>query len=76
MNQKRRELLGKAVKNLEQANNIVNVVMDEEQSSLDNMPENLQESEKCMKMENALDNLQDAADCIDKAIDSIRESAG
>ena len=76
MNKKRRALLNSAVGLLGNASNIIEGVIDDEQDSYDNMPENLQESENCHKMEDAIDGLQDAVDYIENAIDRIRESSG
>lgn len=75
MNKKRRALLNSAVGLLENASSIIEGVMDDEQDSYDNMPENLQESENCRKMEDAIDGLQDAIDYIGNAIDKVMDSS-
>ena len=71
MNRKRREQLQEAVSHLEQATGIVETVWQEEQDSLDNMPENLQASERYEKMEAAIDCLEDAASYLNDANELI-----
>ena len=54
MNNKRRAILKKSIDTLEIASNYINTVLDEEQDSLDNMPENLESSDRYVKMEDAI----------------------
>ncbi len=75
MNKKRRENLQSAISLLNRASVIVNSALDREQDCLDNMPENLQMSERCEAMETAIANLEDAASYIDDAINRIEEAA-
>jgi hypothetical protein len=57
MNNTKRDKL-KTVRNLlNQASNIVSEVLDDEQDCLDNMPENLQYSDRYERMEVAISNL-------------------
>lgn len=74
MNNKRRKKLQGAISFLNNASRIIDSVRDEEDDSMSNMPENLQETERFEKMENAVDALGDALDDISSAISSI-ESA-
>lgn len=74
MNNKRRQKLQGAISFLNNASRIIDSVRDEEDDSMSNMPENLQETERFEKMENAVDALGDALDDISSAISSI-ESA-
>lgn len=74
MNNARREALRRAGLFLDQAYAVVSSVLDQEQDALDNMPENLQDSERYQKMENAVESLENAIDQIDGAKDDI-ESA-
>ena len=76
MNNKRRAILKKSIDTLEIASNYINTVLDEEQDSLDNMPENMQASERYENMENAVDCLEDAESSIDDAISKIEEAMG
>lgn len=59
---------------LERARDIVSNVEDDESDALDNMPENLQDSERCEKMQDAIDILFDVIEYIDSAHEGI-ESA-
>ena len=76
MNNKRRELLKGAVGLLEKASGIVSMALDEEQDCLDNMPENLSDSERYQKMEAAIDLLDDVVGQIDNVQECILEACG
>lgn len=75
MNKNRRDLLKLAVQMLEKASDYVSQALEGEQDCLDNMPENLQYSEKYEKMEAAIDNLEEAVESIDSAKESIEEAS-
>ena len=75
MNKKKRETLKDAGVLLDKAISIVSRVLDEEQDCLDNMPENLQASEKYERMEVAIDKLEEAIDQIDSAKENIEEAS-
>lgn len=75
MNKKRREQLQSAISLLGRASTIVNNALDQEQDCLDNMPENLQMSERCEAMENAIAHLEDAASYIEDAKSRIEEAS-
>ena len=74
MNKARRKELNRAVELLEEAQSIIESCRDEEQEYMDNMPENLQESEKYYAAEEAVNNMDEAYDKIDEVINSV-ESA-
>lgn len=74
MNKNRRTSLKQASSLLDRAIDIVRDAKDEEQYCLDNLPENLQNSERCENMENAIDSLEDAIDKIGEAKESISEA--
>lgn len=74
MNRKRREKINTAMGYLDRAYQIVDTVCDEESDAYDNMPENLQESDRGYKMEAAVDALEDAKSYLDDAKDAIREA--
>jgi len=74
MNKNRRKSLRRALSYLDSAICIIRDAKDEEQDCLDNLPENLQSSERYERMESAIDNLEDAIDKIDEAKDSINEA--
>lgn len=75
MNNKKRESLKDAKMYLERASNIVSKVLDDEQYCLDNMPENLQASERYERMETAIDKLEEAIEQIDGAKENIDEAS-
>lgn len=74
MNNQRRNRLTDAISLLERASDIVEDVKSDEESALDNMPENLEGSERYEKMESAVESLDDAISSISDAIDSIGEA--
>lgn len=71
MNKNRRLKLTLARSYLEKAVSIVEAAKDEEQDCIDNLPENLQNSERCTIMEDAVDELEEAIDNIESAIENI-----
>ena len=75
MNNIRRKNLKKAMSYLDMAFHLVEDARDEEQDCLDNMPENLEYSERYEKMENAVDKLDDAISIIEEAKDALEEAA-
>lgn len=74
MNKQRRIRLKEANSYLDRAMQIVSSVKDEEQDSLDNLPENLQGSERCTIMEDAIDALEEAIENIEQASESINNA--
>lgn len=71
MNKQRRARLSEAHSLLGRAVSIVERAKDEEQDSFDNLPENLQSSERGELMEEAIDELQTAIDSISDAMEHI-----
>lgn len=71
MNKQRRARLSEAHSLLGRAASIVERAKDEEQDSFDNLPENLQSSERGEIMEEAIDELQTAIDSINDAMEHI-----
>ena len=76
MNDKRRKRLSEASALLSRASDIISDVLDEEQDCLDNMPENLQYSDRYENMEAAVDRLNDALSELDSAENSLLEARG
>ena len=74
MNKQRRTKLKEANGFLNQAIRIISSVKDEEQDSIDNLPENLQSSERYAIMENAIDQLEEAIDNIEQASENINNA--
>lgn len=74
MNKARRDKLQNSIRFLKTAKDIVEDVRDEESDCADNMPENLQESDRYSIMMDAIDYLDEACANIEEAIESV-ESA-
>lgn len=74
MNDKRRGRLNDALKMLSNAASIVEAVCDLEQDSMENYPENLQNTQRFEAMETAVDSLNDALETIENVKDHIRSA--
>lgn len=74
MNNAKRKELKSAIDIINLAQRKIEEVMDEEQYSLDNMPENLESSNRYADMENSIDNMEDAISGLDLVVDSIEEA--
>lgn len=75
MNKDRRRKLSEAVLHLESASGIITDVLSEEQDSLANVPENMQDGERYSRMEDAIDYLEDALEDIASAAESIHSAS-
>ena len=75
MNNRKREMLKIARSYLNKASETVSNVLDDEQDCLNNMPENLQYSDKCERMESAIDKLEEAIDNIERAEECLEEAS-
>lgn len=71
MNKAKRKELERALYFSEQAGQIIESVASDEQYCYDNYPENLQESDAGIKMEDAISALEDAADMLNDVNDLI-----
>lgn len=71
MNRRRRARLQGADSLLSKALEIVDDVREEEQDSVDNCPENLQNSERYAAMEDVVSELEEARDKIQEALEHI-----
>ena len=74
MNNERRQKIKKVIESLQKHQQNIESIMEEENDFLDNAPENLAESERYEKSQNAIDYLTDAIDNIDEAIGSLEEA--
>ena len=74
MNKEKRNELNTARELLSKSLDIINRVKDKEQDCLDNMPENLESSERYSTMETAIESLEDAIEKIEEAQDSIDDA--
>lgn len=76
MNNQKREKLRLAQDYLSKASDIVSDVFDEEQDCLDNIPENLQYSDRYEQMETVIRKLEDSMDNIESAEICLSEAIG
>lgn len=60
MNIQRRKEISRIKETLEEAINDLQNVIDDEQAAFDNLPENLQESDRATEMQDYIDNLETA----------------
>ena len=74
MNEKRRNTLRNAMDLLTRASIIVDSVCDEESDAMDNIPENLQGTERYEAMEDAIDCLNEASEKIEEARECIEQA--
>lgn len=70
MNKTRRKIIQKAIGDIE---SVLQDVLDEEQEAFENMPENLQESERGQISQEAQENLESAIDALGEAISYLEE---
>lgn len=71
MNKERRKRLQKIYDTLQELQSDLSVIKDEEESYRDDMPDNLQGSDKYQKADAAVDALDEADTSIDEALSSI-----
>ena len=76
MNKPRRKDLDKALELIGEARSLIENARDEEQEYFDNIPENLQMSDRGQEAEQAADNLSQAADAFDDMESYISEAQG
>lgn len=74
MNRMRRKALSDIMDKLEELKADLEALKDEEEEYRDNMPDNLQGSERYELAENACDNLGSALDSLDDAVSYIEEA--
>lgn len=74
LNKAKRQKLTDAVKYVKQALWIIQIVQDGEQDAFDNMPENLQTSYQCEKMESAIDSMDYASDHLEEAVQHMNRA--
>lgn len=75
MNNQKREKLKLARSYLSKASDIISNVLDDEQDCLDNMPDNLQYSDRYERMEAAVSKLEDGLNNIEAAEECLEEAA-
>ena len=75
MNKARRKQISEIIDALEIAMSSIESVRDDEQEYFDNIPENLQGSDRYSIAEDAVDNLDNAYDSIQEVIDYLSAAA-
>ena len=75
MNNKKRTLLKDVQALLSKSLEKLSLVLDDEESCLDNIPENLQDSDNYERMEEAVGRLESAIESIENAQDDISEAS-
>lgn len=74
MNKYRRKDIEKIIKHLEEIKEEINNVCSEEQEYYDNIPENLQTSEKAENSQNAISDLENAECSLDDVIVALQSA--
>lgn len=74
MNKVRREELQKIYDLISEAHDRLEVVLDDEDSAKENMPESLQGSERYEKSEDACDAMDDAIRSLEEAMEKVEEA--
>lgn len=74
MNNPRRKQLNNIVESLNELKEDLEALLSEEEEYRDNIPENLQGSERYEKADNACDSIQYAIDNIEEAVSNIEEA--
>lgn len=74
MNKERRKRVNEAIQRIEEAKSEIEDILDEETEYRDNIPENMQQSERYENADNNCYNLQSAIDSIEEVVSSLEES--
>lgn len=74
MNKDRREQLNKIHAAIEELKGQVEALRDDEQAAFDNIPENMQDSERAIRAMCIIDELDEAASHLDEAMTSIDDA--
>lgn len=73
MNKKRRSQIKEVYAVIKDMRHQLEELLNEETDGYNNMPENLQGTEKGEESEEAQDNMSDAIECLDEALESLDE---
>lgn len=71
MNNQRRKILNKIAEGIENLQYELEEVINEERDSFDNMPENLQDSDRGRISEEAIDIMEEAASALEDVINNL-----
>ena len=75
MNKVRRKQLSEVTSILETAKGMLEEIRDDEQDYFDNIPENLQCSERAEASEEAIDAMDEAIESLESAIESVNDAS-
>lgn len=75
MNSDRRKRIKTVIQTIQTCTDIIDMVRDEEETAMDNMPENMQDSDRYSAMEDAVTNLEDAIEALDESVQKLEEAA-
>ena len=75
MNKTQRNQIEKWIDSLNEIKEGVESMIEEENEKYENMPENLQDSERGEKMYEGIENLESASSSLEEAIDSLESAA-
>jgi hypothetical protein len=75
MNNQRRKDIAEALALIEQAKDMIENIRDAERDTFDNMPENLQGSERGEACDAAASALEEACDALDETINNLNNAA-
>lgn len=73
MNSTRRKKIQYILNKIKDYKSELTYLADEEQDAIDNVPENLQFSDKMIAMEDSLSDIEDAIESLSDAIDSLND---
>lgn len=71
MNKDRRKRIRSVIQTIQNCADIVDNIRDEEETAMDNLPENIQESDRYTAMEDAVAYLEEAGEALSEAIQNM-----
>jgi len=74
MNKARRQALQTIINKIEELKTPLEILRDEEQDTLDNMPESIRDGERGERTESSIQSIEDALAMIDDVIENITEA--
>jgi predicted RNase H-like HicB family nuclease len=72
MNKTRREQIQKIIVQVENVKSMLELILEDEQFSFDNIPENLQCSQRGEESQEAIDNLEGAIENLEETIEQLQ----
>lgn len=75
LNSARRKKINSVVNDLKNMRDIIDGILNEEQEVFDNTPENIQDSYKGERMQDAISQLEDSVENIEYAIESLEAAS-